>query len=332
MPNFGFTREQHPDGNQLMPSTLPGLAAIASVAAAMLYTVGAALQIRSLWSNRSVALGTIVLVTVPALVLHATATYLQIFTDEGLYLGFFTAISLVTLFIVLFVMLAAVRMLVQLGAVALVLKLLLETVSPWLTGGVALAMVLFAGREIVARQERRLSGGWSYGVGVSCMATAAIAVTLFALSTQIRADPWYHPRFALPLLGMVLGNTMTGIALGLDTLTSAVGRERSTIEAQLCLGATRMHAMRPLARMALRSALMPTVNAMAATGLVSLPGMMTGQILAGADPADAVAYQIMIMFMIAAATAMGVIILCLVAFWVIADPEERVRWGRVREG
>jgi len=135
MPNFGFTREQHPDGNQLMPSTLPGLAAIASVAAAMLYTVGAALQIRSLWSNRSVALGTIVLVTVPALVLHATATYLQIFTDEGLYLGFFTAISLVTLFIVLFVMLAAVRMPVQnllmlvlpIGALAVIASLLGET-------------------------------------------------------------------------------------------------------------------------------------------------------------------------------------------------------------
>ena len=68
---------------------------------------------------------------------------------------------------------------------------------------------------------------------------------------------------------------------------------------------------------------------MAIVGLVSLPGMMTGQILAGADPVDAVSYQILIMFMIAAATALGVIVLCLIAFRVVADPEHRVRWDQI---
>ncbi len=70
---------------------------------------------------------------------------------------------------------------------------------------------------------------------------------------------------------------------------------------------------------------------MMVVGLVSLPGMMTGQILAGADPADAVAYQILIMFMIAGATAVGTILLCLLAYRILADPFERIRWDRITE-
>jgi len=224
---------------------------------------------------------------------------------------------------------AAARMVVQLLAVGFVLKALFATVSPWLTGGVALAMVLFAGREIVARQQYRFRGGWSYGLGVGCMATAAVAVTIFALATQLQADPWYHPRFAVPILGMVLGNTMTGIALGLDTLTSAVGRERPAIEAQLALGYTRFEALRPLSRQALRSALMPTINAMAATGLVSLPGMMTGQILSGVDPVEATKYQLLIMFLIAGGTGLGAVAAVMGGVLRLTDARHRLRADRL---
>jgi len=224
---------------------------------------------------------------------------------------------------------AAARMIVQLLAVGVVLKLLFQTVSPWLTAAAALAMVLFAGREIVARQDRRLAGWWAYGLGVSCMATATVAVTLFALTTQIQADPWYHPRFALPLLGMVLGNTMTGIALGLDTLTTAVVRERSAIEAQLALGATRVVAFRPASRTALRSALMPTINAMAAAGLVSLPGMMTGQILSGVDPVEATKYQLLVMFLIAGGTSLGAGMAVIAGVLRLTDERHRLRRDRL---
>lgn len=227
---------------------------------------------------------------------------------------------------------ATLRMVVQLGAVALILKALFATVSPWLTAGVAAVMVLFAGREIVARQERRLAGWWSYGLGVGCMAAAAIAVTLFTLTTQIQAEPWYHPRFAIPLLGMVLGNTMTGIALGLDRLTTAVGRERAAVEAQLALGATRFEALRPLARDALRSALMPTINAMAAIGIVSLPGMMTGQILSGVDPIEATKYQLLVMFLIAGGTGLGAVAAVLGAVFRVSDERHRLRLDRLAGG
>jgi ABC-type uncharacterized transport system permease subunit len=114
-----------------MASTPPALAAIVSIAAASLYTLGAALQIRSLWQQRAIALGTLVLITAPAVLLHAAATYLQVYTTEGLYLGFFAAASLITLLMVLFVIIAAIRLPVQnllllvlpIGAVAVLASL-----------------------------------------------------------------------------------------------------------------------------------------------------------------------------------------------------------------
>jgi putative ABC transport system permease protein len=101
---------------------------------------------------------------------------------------------------------------------------------------------------------------------------------------------------------------MTGISLGLDVLSNGVMRERNAIEARLALGGSRYQALLPVIRDALRSGFMPTINAMAAIGLVSLPGMMTGQILAGVEPIDAVKYQLLIMFLIAGGTGLGTVI------------------------
>jgi putative ABC transport system permease protein len=184
-------------------------------------------------------------------------------------------------------------------------------------------------REVLARQERRLQGWWAYGLGTGCMLLAASLVTVFALTTQIRPDPWYDPRYALPLLGMILGNTVTGISLGMDTLATRLVRDRSAVEAQLMLGATRWEAVLPVARNTLRSALMPTINSMAATGLVSLPGMMTGQILAGAEPVLAVKYQMLIMSLIAGGTGIGAVSAVLGGIYRLTDSRHRLRLERL---
>lgn len=224
---------------------------------------------------------------------------------------------------------AAARMVVQLLLVGLVLTWLFATMSPWLTLGIALVMVLFAGHEIRARQDRRLTGWWSYGLGTGCMLLAAGVVTVFGLTTQLRPDPWYDPRYAIPLLGMVLGNTMTGIALGLNTLSNAVRLRRSAIEARLALGDDRHQAMAPLVRQALSTAMTPVVNAMAATGVVSLPGMMTGQILGGVAPVEAVKYQILVMFLIAGGSGLGATAAVLGGARRLTDTRHRVRLDRL---
>jgi putative ABC transport system permease protein len=152
---------------------------------------------------------------------------------------------------------------------------------------------------------------------------------MFALTTQIRPDPWFHPRYGLPLLGMVLGNTITGISLGLHTLTSGLARDRAGVEAQLALGATRWRALHLAIRSALRSAFMPIVNAMAATGLVALPGMMTGQILAGVDPLEAVKYQLLISLLIAGGTGIGALAAVSAGAWRLCDNRHRLRLDRL---
>lgn len=226
-------------------------------------------------------------------------------------------------------LIAAVRMVVQLLLVGIVLTTLFSLVSPFWTGIAALLMILFAGREIMIRQERRLTGVWAYSLGTSCMLVAATLITVFALTTQVRPDPWYHPRYGLPLLGMILGNTMTGISLGLHALTTGLLREREGIEAQLSLGATRREALLPVTRSAMRNALMPIVNAMAATGLVALPGMMTGQILSGVEPVEAVKYQILIMFLIAGGTGLGSLAAVMGSALRLTDRRHRLRLDRL---
>jgi putative ABC transport system permease protein len=224
---------------------------------------------------------------------------------------------------------AATRMIVQLLAVGFLLKAIFAVASPWLTGLVALAMGAFAGREILARQDRPLRGAWGYGIGTGAMMVSGSVVALVALTTQIQPEPWWSPRFALPLFGMILGNLMTGVSLGLDTLSTAAHRERVAIEARLLLGRTRWDAVMPFVRRALRSGFMPIINAMAATGIVALPGMMTGQILSGVDPEQAVKYQLLIMFLIGGATGLGVLGAVLASVWRLTDPRHRLRLDRL---
>ena len=224
---------------------------------------------------------------------------------------------------------AATRMVVQLTLMGLVLKVLFDLASPLFTTLTALIMVLFAGREVMARQTRRLAGWWSYGLGTTAMLTAAAVVTVFALTTQIRPDPWYDARIALPLLGMILGNTMTGVALGIDRLLGGAVSQRGAIEARLALGHEAGEAFGGVVREAVRSGMIPTINAMSAIGLVSIPGMMTGQILAGVAPMEAVKYQLLIMFLIAGGTALGVVGAVLGGARLLTDKRHRLRLDRL---
>jgi putative ABC transport system permease protein len=226
-------------------------------------------------------------------------------------------------------LIAATRMVIQLSLMGLVLKALFALVSPFWTAVAALIMVLFAGHEASARQRKRFSGWWTYGLGTSSMMAAGLIVTVLALTTQIKPDPWYDPRYALPLLGMILGNTMNGVALGLNALITGVVREKSAVEARLALGHDIGTAMSGVVREAVRTGLIPIINAMAAAGIVSLPGMMTGQILAGIPPVEAVKYQILIMFLIAGGTGLGLLSAVYGGVYRLSDNRQRLRLDRL---
>ncbi|TVP93492.1 MAG: iron export ABC transporter permease subunit FetB [Thioalkalivibrio sp.] len=229
-------------------------------------------------------------------------------------------------------LIAAVRTVLQLLLVGLVLQALFDHAQLGLVALMALVMVAIAGYEVMARQERRFAGAWGYGIGAVTMFVSAFVVTVLALTTMVGPTPWWEPQYAIPLLGMLLGNTMTGIALGLDRLTQTVWRERRVIEGRLALGETWINATATMRREAARSGLMPTINAMAAAGVVSLPGMMTGQILAGVPPVEAVKYQILIMFLISAGTGFGALGAVWLASKRLFDERSRLRLDRLRPG
>lgn len=225
---------------------------------------------------------------------------------------------------------AALRMIVQLALVSLVLGWAFSQGSPWIVFGLLLLMGGFAAYEVRARQKLPFLGVWSMGLGGVPMIGVGMAMLCFTLVAVIGPDPWYSPRYALPLFGMLLGNSMTGVALALDQITRGARQRRAEVNDRLALGMTRTQAMLPLMRDAMSTGLMPIINSMAATGLVALPGMMTGQILEGADPQNAVRYQIMIMFAIAGTVGLSLILALWLSVIRLTDHRHRLRLDRLK--
>ena len=224
---------------------------------------------------------------------------------------------------------AAVRSVVQLTLLGLVLKTLFEQSSPWTVIALALFMLSVAGYEVMARQKRRFRGAWGIGVGTLSMFISSFSITLIAVHFIVQVEPWYTPQYLIPLLGMLLGNTMSGIAISLDSLTHNAWQQRRAIEAQLMLGYDWNRAIGEIRRDALRAGLIPIINAMAAAGVVSLPGMMTGQILAGSPPFEAAKYQILILLLIAAGTGFGAVTATLIGSHRLFDERQRLRLERL---
>ncbi len=224
---------------------------------------------------------------------------------------------------------SAVRTTLQLSILGLILKAVFTGSNFFLIAAISTVMLLVAAVEILARQQRKLHRRWGFTVSIISLFASSFVMTLFALLVIIRADPWYTPQYAIPLLGMLLGNTMNGIALGMDRLVQTAWQQRMVIEQRLMLGQTALESIHDIRRDAMRAGMIPIINAMAAAGIVSLPGMMTGQILAGSSPQEAVSYQILIMFLITAGTGFGVVTILSLISRQMFDTRIRLRFDRL---
>ena len=202
--------------------------------------------------------------------------------------------------------LAAVRTTVQLLLLGYVLRWVFDLATPWAVGGVIAVMVVAASRAAVARTAYHYHGVHLASFITMCLSSLVVATVVTQAIVQVQ--PWYSPQYVIPLLGMILGNTLSGISLCLDSLLESLRERRGEVEMMLSLGANRWEAARPFLRAAVRKGMIPIINSMMVVGLVSLPGMMTGQIIGGGDPHVAARYQIVVMFMIAAACALGCMI------------------------
>lgn len=224
---------------------------------------------------------------------------------------------------------AGTRTVAQLALIGLILEWVFRLDRWFYVVPVLLVMLIMAARAAISRSERKVPGAYLFAFGSLVLATTTVCFT--TTEFVIGVDPWYRPQYVIPLLGMLLGNGLNGISLSLDRLLEDLMTRREAIETRLCLGATTWEAILPWMQDAVRTGMIPIINSMMVVGLVSLPGMMTGQILAGADPKGAVAYQILIMFMICCSTALGTIALCLVTYLRLRHPDERVRWEIIEE-
>jgi len=225
---------------------------------------------------------------------------------------------------------AGLRTAVQLFLVGFVLDMIFNA-GHWLwVMLITFVMIAVAGFEVRARQQNKLQGFWSYAVGTVAMFSTAFPVCVLTLLIIVQPDPWYLPQYMVPLTGMLLGNTMTSIAIGINQLTQNARKQAAVIEARLMLGQDMHQASADILRTSVHSAMIPIINAMAAAGIISLPGMMTGQVLAGASPVDAVKYQILIMFLIAGTTGFATVLALSMVKKRLFDSRHRLRLDRLQ--
>ena len=218
---------------------------------------------------------------------------------------------------------AGLRMFVQLLLVGYVLHLVfaLETALPVLL--ILIVMVGFAVQTIGARVQTKMPH--FYRVVGTAILFGCGGMTFFFCSLVIGLEPWYDPRYLIPLAGMVIGNSMTGASLAVERLAAEFRERREEIETALCLGSSVQMAAEPVVSSAFRAALIPSVNAMAAMGLVFLPGMMTGQILSGTEPLIAVKYQIAIMCVITGSVALTTFLILRLGYRSYFTPYQSLR-------
>lgn len=226
-------------------------------------------------------------------------------------------------------LIASVRTVVQLTLVGMVLSWVFAFNRWYVVIGIAILMTVIAGHSAASRSRRTFPGLKLLAI-VSVWSSAWL-MTGYVLFVVFRDLPrWYEPQYAIPLLGMVLGNSLNGISVGLNAFTEAVAARRDWVETQIALGATRREAAAEPMREAIRAGMIPIINSMMVVGLVSLPGMMTGQIVSGMQPSDAVRYQIVIMFLIASATAAGTFSAVYLAMRKLFTAEHRYRYEVLR--
>ncbi len=170
-----------------------------------------------------------------------------------------------------------------------------------------LLMSLIASRE-ASKRIKKAPESPSF-IAFIALTSSTFLVGLIVVGLIIGPQPWYSASVMIPIFGMILGNSMNGIALSLDRMYSEVNSHIDEVEQLLAFGATPWEAVQEHVRSAMKAGMTPTLNSLMVVGLVSLPGMMTGQILAGMAPQTAVRYQFVVMVMIASAVAIGCLIL-----------------------
>ncbi|MGP4041699.1 ABC transporter permease [Gracilibacillus sp. D59] len=205
------------------------------------------------------------------------------------------------------IIIATLRMTIQLVLVGYVLMFIFENEKMIYSVITIIVMETFAVYNIYKRTKQSLSRELKKIIAFSMVSGTLFAFLYFDFIV-VQFSPWYDPRYFIPIAGMLIGNSMTGITLGVSSLVEGFTSRKKEVEAALMLGAPPNKASQGIVNHAFDSAILPTINSMVGMGIVFLPGMMTGVILSGAGPMDAIKYQIAIMLGITGSVSLSVIL------------------------
>jgi putative ABC transport system permease protein len=222
------------------------------------------------------------------------------------------------------IVIATLRMTLQLVLVGYVLVYIFENPNPLTTGAIIVMMEFFAIYTVLRRFRKDLTIALG-SVAAFSMCFGTLSCTAYFLLVVVRISPWYEPQYVIPVAGMLIGNSMIGTSLGLKSMLEGMTTRIHMVEEALILGATPRAATREIVNSSFDGAILPTINSMVGMGVVFLPGMMTGQILSGTSPSTAIAYQIAIMLGILGAVALTIIVMLQLGYRTFFNREDQLR-------
>jgi putative ABC transport system permease protein len=194
---------------------------------------------------------------------------------------------------------AVVRSFIQLTAIGYVIQAIFDSDSLWLVAALLAVMVGFG--TWTARGRAKGVPGATGPILLALAVAAAVTLGLVVALGVFKAEP----RYLVPVGGMVIGNSMTAVAVALNRLADEMHEGRRQVEAMLALGATSFQAARATVARSLRSGMIPLVDSTKTTGIVFFPGTMVGMLLAGAEPVDAVRLQVVLLWVLLGAVGLA---------------------------
>ncbi|CAM2791459.1 ABC transporter permease [Erysipelothrix tonsillarum] len=218
---------------------------------------------------------------------------------------------------------ASIKMSVQLYLSGLILTYIFGNPHPLFVVLYLLAMVLFSTYRIL-KKNPRLNDQFKRII-FFCLTGSGLFVVAFFVGVIVRTSI-FNPQYAIPVGGMIIGNAMNGLSLGIKTLTDTLDLERNKVETLLNLGVSPKDVLLPFVNKSLEMALLPTLNNMLNMGIISLPGMMTGQILSGTAPLTAIMYQTAIMIAITTGVALTTFTTLNFGYKTLINKHQQINW------
>jgi putative ABC transport system permease protein len=218
---------------------------------------------------------------------------------------------------------AVIRMTIQLFLVGLYLEFLFTFNNPWVNIAWVLVMIIVASLATTRRSE--LQPRLFFLPIALAILVSMIVIDAFFLGLVIRPENFFEARYFIPITGMIIGNCMERNIIALNSFRGQILREMPTYRYFIANGATRHEALLPFIRNALRNAFNPLIANMAVIGLIALPGTMTGQILGGSSPNQAIRYQILLLLGIFIATMMTVVLTLVLSRRMLFDEMDNLK-------